>query len=106
MRLRLVLLNVCLLALLTPGATAIAQTPDPTFNSDIEKLLNYTGAANLSTQLATLMTRAIMQQSKVPEGPAAPSYRRRAINCSQPCQRSEWTRGRAWCPCMRSISPR
>jgi hypothetical protein len=72
MRLRLVLLNVCLVALLTPGATAIAQTPDPTFDSDILKLLNYTGAANLSVQLATLMTRAIMQQSKVPpQGPAA-----------------------------------
>jgi len=72
MRLRLVVLNVCLLALLTPGATAIAQTPDPTFDSDILKLLNYTGAANLSTQLATLMTRAIMLQSKVPpQGPAA-----------------------------------
>jgi hypothetical protein len=71
MRLRLVLLNVCLLALLTPGATAIAQTPDPTFNSDILKLLNYTGAANLTAQLTALMTRAIIQQSKVPEGPGA-----------------------------------
>jgi hypothetical protein len=71
MRLRLVLLNVCLVALLTPGATAIAQTRDPTFDSDIMKLLNYTGAANLTAQLATLMTRAIMQQSKVPQGPAA-----------------------------------
>jgi hypothetical protein len=71
MRLRLVLLNVCLLALLTPGATAIAQTPDPTFDSDILKLLDYTGAANLTAQLTTLMTRAIMQQSKAPQGPAA-----------------------------------
>ena len=71
MRLRLVLLNVCLLALLTPGATAIAQTPDPTFDSDILKLLNYTGAANLTAQLTTLMTQAILQQSKVPQGPAA-----------------------------------
>jgi hypothetical protein len=71
MRLRLVLLNVCLLALLTPGATALAQTPDPTFNSDIMKLLDFTGAGILSGQLATLMTRAIMQQSKVPQGPAA-----------------------------------
>ena len=70
MRLRLVFLNVCLLALLTPGATAIAQTPDPTLNSDIMKLLNYTGAASLSTQLATLMTRAIIQQSKMPQATA------------------------------------
>jgi len=49
MRLRLVLLNVCLVALLSPGATAIAQTPDPTLNSDILKLLDYTGAAALSS---------------------------------------------------------
>lgn len=71
MRLRLVSLNVCLLALLTSGATAIAQTPDPTLDSDIMKLLTYTGASNLTAQLTALMTRAIMQQSKVPEGPAA-----------------------------------
>lgn len=72
MRLRLVLLNVCLLALLTPGATALAQTPDPTLESDIIKLLNYTGAASLPAQLTTLMTRAIMQQTKMPpDGPAA-----------------------------------
>ena len=70
MRLRLVFLNVCLLALLTPGATAIAQTPDPTLNSDIMKLLNYTGAASLSAQLAALMTRAIIQQTKVPQATA------------------------------------
>jgi len=70
MRLRLVFLNVCLLALLTPGATAIAQTPDPTLNSDIMKLLNYTGATSLSAQLATLMTRAIIQQTKAPQATA------------------------------------
>ena len=71
MRLRLVLRNVCLLALLTPGATAIAQTPDPTLDSDILKLLDYTGAANLSAQLAALMTRAITQQSKITQPAAA-----------------------------------
>ena len=76
MRLRFVLLNVCLLALVTPGAIAIAQTPDPTLNSDILKLLNYTGATNLSSQLSTLMTRAIIQQSKLPQGRLPPSYRR------------------------------
>ena len=70
MRLRLVLLNVCLLTLLAPGTTAIAQTPDPTLNSDILKLLEYTGAASLSSQLATLMTRAIIQQSKMPQATA------------------------------------
>ena len=70
MRLRLVLLNVCLVALLSPGATAIAQAPDPTLNSDILKLLDYTGAAALSSQLATLMTRAIIQQSKMPQATA------------------------------------
>ena len=70
MRLRLVLLNVCLLALLTPGATAIAQTPDPTLESDILKLLDYTGAANMGSQLATLMIRAISEQSKMPQGKA------------------------------------
>jgi len=70
MRLRLVLLNVCLLAL--PGAAALAQTPDPTLDSDIIKLLNYTGAGNLSGTLTTLMTQAIMQQTKIPpQGPAA-----------------------------------
>ena len=71
MRLRLVLLNVCLLALLTPGSMAAAQTPDPTLESDILKLLDYTGAANLGSQLATLMIRAIIQQSKLPQGAAA-----------------------------------
>jgi hypothetical protein len=70
MRLRLVLRNICLLALLTPGATAIAQTPDPTLNSDILKLLEYTGATGLSSQLAALMTRAIIQQSKMPQASA------------------------------------
>lgn len=68
---RLALLNVCLVALLIPGGPAAAQAPDPTFESDIVKLLTSMGAANLSGQLATSMTAAIMQQLKMPQPAAA-----------------------------------
>jgi len=60
---RLILPFVCA-ALLMQAPAASAQTIDPSYRSDVEKLLEVTGSVQMANQLMTLFTRQLVEGVK------------------------------------------
>jgi hypothetical protein len=76
------------LALLSPPAAAGAQSVDPAFKADIEKLLVVTGSAQMGKQAATLISGQILEALKK----ARPDIPPRVVEVAQEVLDSEFAK--------------
>ena len=79
--------SILVLALLSAAPIAQAQTIDPAFRADIEKLMNVTGAASLGAQMASMVSDSMLKQLQAKRPDVPP----RMIEIVQEVLKSEFT---------------